>query len=351
MKPEPPAEHAEPGLIPPRTRELLRAAVGSGGLPGAALGVVDAAGRRATLLVGHARLQPGPAPLQADTVFDLASLTKPLFTARTVLRAAEDGRLDLDDAVGVHLPELAWMQDTALRARTLRELLTHTAGLPAWAPLYTWGDAPTIRARVLQEPWPLSAPGEVVYSDLGYVLLGRVLERVYQRALRDFALDPGLTFAPEAARCAPTERCAWRERLLCGETHDENAAALGGVAGHAGLFGTLGGVLAQAEKVLRGGWLSPAAQAQALRPHAPGRTLAFVAPQPGWSGGSLSSPAAVGHTGFTGTGLWVDPARGLAWTLLTHRVHPTRHSGFDIQGLRRAVGNTLLAAPSGTGGS
>ncbi|GGL99317.1 serine hydrolase domain-containing protein [Deinococcus aerophilus] len=348
MKPERPAASPKTDLIPSRTRELLHAATETGGVPGAALGVVNAEGERATLILGHAQLQPEQIALGADTLFDLASLTKPLFTARTVLRAVEDGRLDLDDSLGAHLPELAWMQDTALRTRTLRGLLTHTAGLPAWAPLYTWGDGPTIRARVLQEPWTLSTPGEVVYSDLGYILLGRVLERVYQRALRDFSLDPGLTFTPDAARCAPTEQCAWRERLLRGETHDENAAALGGVAGHAGLFGTLDGVLAQAEQVLCGGWLSPAAQAEALRVQAHGRTLAFVAAQPGWSGGSLGSPAAVGHTGFTGTGLWVDPARGLAWTLLTHRVHPTRHSGFDIQGLRRAVGNTLLAARSGT---
>lgn len=131
--------------------------------------------------------------------------------------------------------------------------------------------------------------------------------------------------------------------MLRGETHDENAAAQGGVAGHAGLFGTLDGVLSQAEMLLRGGWLSAAAQAEALRIQAPGRTLAFVAAQPGWSGGSLGSPAAVGHTGFTGTGLWLDPERGLAWTLLTNRVHPSRHGSFDIQQLRRAVGNTVLA--------
>lgn len=330
-------------MIPERTRELLKTAVNSGGLPGVALGVVNGDGERETLVLGHAQLLPEKVPLQEDFFFDLASLTKPLFTARQILRAAEGGRLDLDDAVGAHLPELGWMQDTPLKTRTLRQLLTHTAGLPAWTALYTWGDADTIRARFLQEPWPVADAGAVVYSDLGYVLLGRVLERVCDRPLRDFTLDAGLTFAPDPARSVATERCAWRGRVLRGETHDENAAAHGGVAGHAGLFGTLAGALDQAEGLLRGGWLSPAARAEALRVQAPGRTLAFVAAQPGWSGGSLSSPAAFGHTGFTGTGLWADPARGLAWTLLTNRVHPTRHSAFDIQGLRRAVGNTLLA--------
>ncbi|MDB5045425.1 MAG: beta-lactamase [Deinococcus sp.] len=330
-------------MIPDPTRALLQQAVSSGGVPGAALGVVWATGKRDTLTLGHAQLLPAAVPLQADFWWDLASLTKPLFTARAILRAVEAGRLDLDDPLAAFLPDLAWMQATALKERTLRQLLTHTAGLPAWSPLYTWGDAATIRARVLQEPWNLTEPGPVVYSDLGYILLGRVLERVYGQPLRDFTLDNGLTFAPDSAQSVATEHCLWRERTLRGETHDENAAALGGVSGHAGLFGTLEGILAQAEALLRGGWLSLAAQTLAVQPHAEGRTLAFVQAQPGWSGGGLCSPHAFGHTGFTGTGLWVDPVRGAAWVLLTNRVHPTRHSGFDIQGLRRAVGNTLLA--------
>ncbi|UQN09914.1 serine hydrolase [Deinococcus sp. QL22] len=335
-------------MIPDATRALLQQAVNGGGLPGAALGVVWMDGRRDTptsdtLTLGHAQLVPDAVPLQPDFWWDLASLTKPLFTARAVLRAVEAGRLDLDDSLSAHLPDLAWMQITPLKERTLRQLLTHTAGLPAWSPLYTWGDAGTIRARLLQEPWQVAEAGQVVYSDLGYMLLGRVLERVYGQTLRDFALDDGLTFAPDLARSVATEHCLWRERMLRGETHDENAAALGGVSGHAGLFGTLAGVLAQAGALLRGGWLSPAAQALAVQPHAEGRTLAFVQAQPGWSGGSLCSPQAFGHTGFTGTGLWIDPVRGVAWVLLTNRVHPTRHSAVDIQGLRRAVGNTLLA--------
>lgn len=332
-------------MIPDRTARLLHAAVGSGGPSAAALGVVTVDGERGVLHVGHTR--HGGSALRGDDWWDLASLTKPLFTAREILRATEDGLLDLDDPLGRWLPDLAWMQDTPLRGRTLRQLLTHTAGLGPWARLYTWGDAATIRARFLQEPWEVGEPGPVRYSDLGYVLLGRVLERVRDRALRDFTLDPGLSFTPAPDHTVSTEICAWRERLLTGETHDENAAALGGVAGHAGLFGTLGGVLDQAELLLLGGWLSPAAQALTFTPHAPERTLAFVQASPGWSGGSLTSPQAVGHTGFTGTGLWVDAPRGIAWVLLTNRVHPSRHTAFDIQALRRAVGNTLATRTGG----
>lgn len=328
--------------IPARTAELLQHAT-QHGLAGAALGVVNAAGEKATLTLGYAQTEGEKIPLAGDEYWDLASLTKPLFTARQVLRATEAGLLDLDDALGQFLPELAWMQDTPLRERTLRQLLSHTAGLPAWTPLYTWGSAETIRARFLQEPWAMGDAGAVVYSDLGYMLLGRVLEKVYGKPLGDFELEAGLTFAPDPQQSVATEHCAWRGRVLRGETHDENAASLGGVAGHAGLFGTLDGVLAQAERLLRGGWLGAAAQAAALRPLAEGRSLAWVLAQPHFSGGSLCSPQAFGHTGFTGTGLWADPQRGLAWVLLTNRVHPSRHTSIDIQDLRRKVGNTLLA--------
>lgn len=314
------------------------------GQPGAALGVLTPDGGRHTRVWGQAQREPEAVPLREDMLFDLASLTKPLFTAREVLRAVEDGLLDLDDPLGAHLPDLAWMQDTPLKERTLRQLMTHTAGLPAWAPLYSWGDAATIRARLLQEAWPL---GENTYSDLGYMLLGVVLERVRGRPLREFELDPGFTFSPDPEQTVATERCAWRGRVLRGETHDENAFALGGVTGHAGLFGTLEAVLNAAQAILNGSWLSPAALAEYLRPHDGNRTLAWVLKQPGWGGGQLCSPATVGHSGFTGTGLWIDPERGSAWALLTNRVHPSRHTSIDIQALRRSVGNAVGAWVSG----
>ncbi len=336
-------------LIPTQTQLLLKQALAQG-LCGAALGVVNAAGKRDILFVGQAQIQPQPLPLSPDLHWDLASLSKPLFTAKQILHATEDGLLDLDDPLSLHLPELAWMQDTPLKQRTLRQLLTHTAGLPAWMPLYTWGNAETIRARLLQEPWVIKDAGAVQYSDLGYILLGLVLEKVRQQPLQAFDLPLGLSFLPNkilpakisAEHCIATEHCAWRNRVLRGETHDENAAALGGVAGHAGLFGTLEGVLNQAELILRGGWLSGAAQALAMQPAAKGRTLAFATAK-AHNGGSLCSPNSIGHTGFTGTGFWVDPQHGLAWVLLSNRVHPSRHKSIDIQRLRKAVGNTLLA--------
>ncbi len=324
-----------------RARALLEEAVAEGAIPGAVVGAVAADGRRERAAVGRMALLPQPEPARLDAYYDLASLTKVLFTLPEVLRAAEQGLLDLDDPLRRHLPEAAWLQPGPNFAdRTLRELLAHTAGLPAWAPLYTWGQGATLKTRVLQEPWPLGAP---VYSDLGYILLGLLLERVRGKPLAEFNLPEGFAWAPPPERTAPTERCPWRGRILRGEVHDENAYALGGAAGHAGLFGTLDGVLDQLEAILAGRWLSPAALAEMARPHTEERALGWSRKHPGWSGGGLASPAALGHTGFTGTGAWLDPERGVGWALLTNRVHPTRHGANALAWLRPRVGNAVLA--------
>ncbi|GGJ70363.1 serine hydrolase domain-containing protein [Deinococcus aquiradiocola] len=321
--------------------DLVRTAVHSGQVPGAALGLLRAGQAPVTAVYGAAQLDPARVPLTPDLTFDLASLTKVLFTLPEVLKLVQDGLADLDDPLSRHLPDMAWMGAPAVAAVTLRQCLTHTSGLPAHAPLYTWASAPeTLRARVLQEPWPLGAH---VYSDIGFMLLGQVLERVRGRPLRDFPLPAGLTFRPEADGSVATERCAWRGRVLRGEVHDENASAQGGVAGHAGLFGTLHGVLDAARALLDGTALTPAALAELRAPQTPTRALGWERRFPGWSGGSLCSPGTLGHTGFTGTGCWIDFERGYAWTLLTNNVHPSRHTARPLQPLRRAVGNVLAA--------
>ncbi len=324
-----------------RARALVSEAVREGHLPGAVLGVVTADGRREVAALGQLALDPTTEPARPDAYYDLASLTKVLFTLRKVLQAAEEGLLDLDDPLRRHLPEAAWMQPRPNFAdRSLRELLAHTAGLPSWAPLYTWGEGEQLKARVLQEAWRL---GEPVYSDIGYILLGIVLERVRGRPLADFSLPEGLTWRPDREEAAPTERCHWRGRLLRGEVHDENAYALGGAAGHAGLFGTANGVLNQLEAILQGSWLSPAALEEMFRPHSEERVLGWSRKHPGWSGGGLASPRAIGHTGFTGTGAWLDPERGVGWVLLSNRVHPTRRGENALIWLRPRVGNAILA--------
>ncbi len=139
-----------------------------------------------------------------------------------------------------------------------------------------------------------------------------------------------------------TEACSWRGRVLKGEVHDENAAALGGEAGHAGLFGTVAGVLDFALGLLDGSGASPAAIEAIRTPVRDDRTCGWERRFAGWHGGDSCSAATIGHTGFTGTGLWVDFDRGLAWTLLTNRVHPTRHRDTGIAELRRATGEAVI---------
>ena len=330
---------------------LIRRAVEGGVVPGAALGVLQAGHPPALACWGLAQRVPDEVPLNLEAFFDLASLTKVLFTVPEVLRLVQEGLADFDEPLSRFLPEIGWMQPAGLGgrtlgSRTLRQLLTHTAGLPAHAPIYTWGtgtwgtDARTLKQRVLQEPWLL---GENVYSDIGYMLLGLVIERLRGQALSERPLPAGLTFSPVQERTVATEDCPWRGRVIRGEVHDENAFALGGMAGHAGLFGTLAGVLNAAQDLLEGRTLSAAALNVLREPQTPERALGWERRHPGWSGGSLCSPGTLGHTGFTGTGCWIDFGRGLAWVLLTNSVHPSRHTRQNLQPLRRALGNMVSA--------
>ena len=175
-------------------------------------------------------------------------------------------------------------------------------------------------------------------------LLGIAIERFTGAKLSDWPLSEGLGFGPPPGPAVATEHCTWRGRVLRGEVHDENASALGGAAGHAGLFGTVDGVLDFARGLLDGSGASPAMiEAIRTRVHAD-RTCGWESRFDGWHGGDSCSAATIGHTGFTGTGLWVDFERGLAWTLLTNRVHPTRHRETGIAELRRATGDAVIDA-------
>ncbi len=315
------------------------AALDSARIPGASLGLVRADGTRATRHAGRASLD-SPDPVRPDTLFDLASLTKVLHTTPAILRLAERGLVDLDDPLSAHLPDLRQVQpDHFVRATTLRDCLAHRTALPAHEPLYTWAAAPpTLRALILQRDWPAGPP---VYSDINFILLGLLADR-----LGAFAPPFGFAASPGPERAAATEHCPWRGRTLRGEVHDENASALGGLAGHAGLFGTADAVLEAALAILQGTWLSPASLDLMARPQRAlptPRGLGWELPHDGWSGGALCSPGTIGHLGFTGTGLWIDRPRGLAWTLLTNRVHPSRHRDTGIASLRRSVSNIVSA--------
>ena len=312
-------------------------ALAAGAIPGAALGIVTADGRIETKLAGWAALEPEREPLTANHWFDLASLTKPIFTATVILALAEQSRLDLDAALTTATPDLRQYDMAAPeRALTFRQCLAHATHLPAVEPIYTYGDDPArLKAFILQREW---RAGPAVYSDINYFLLGIAIERITGAPLSAWPLPQGMSWGPLPGPAVATERCAWRGRVLRGEVHDENAFALGGQAGHAGLFGTLDGVLGFARDLLASA--SPAIRQTV---HAT-RTCGWDKAHRGWPGGDACSPETIGHTGFTGTGLWLDFDRGVAWTLLTNRVHPSRHGADAIFSLRPAVGEAVVAA-------
>ncbi len=311
-------------------------------IPGAVLGLVTASGERAVAFGGRAQIVPALVPMRRETIFDLASLTKVIFTTTTILRLVEQGRMRLDQPLGELIPDLRQYDLAAPeRALTVHQCLSHQTFLPAVEPLYTYGQDPkTLRAFVLQRTW---AHGPPVYSDINFILLGIAIERVTGKPLKQRPLDPGFTFFPDPESCAATEQCQWRERILRGEVHDENAFALGGASGHAGLFGAIDAVLDFAKALLDGSALSAASLDHLRTLQSPRRSIGWEMRYEGWSGGDACSQSTIGHTGFTGTGLWIDFQRGIAWSLLTNRVHPTRHFDSGINRLRQTVGNLVIA--------
>jgi CubicO group peptidase (beta-lactamase class C family) len=322
------------------------AAVAEGRIPGAALGIVAADGRRWVKWAGMAALVPEPEPLNEGHWFDLASLTKVIATTTMVLRLADKGRLGLDRPLTDAIADLRqYDMEAAERRLTFRDCLGHRTFLPAVEPIYTYGGDPArLRAFVLQREWRHGPP---VYSDINFILLGIAVERLTGAPLSAWPLETGLGYGPPHGPAVATESCSWRGRVLKGEVHDENAAALGGAAGHAGLFGSVAGVVGFAQGLLDGTGASPAAIEAIRTPVRDHRTCGWERRFDGWHGGNNCSAATIGHTGFTGTGLWVDFDRGLAWTLLTNRVHPTRHRETGIVELRRATGEAVIEAWKG----
>jgi CubicO group peptidase (beta-lactamase class C family) len=324
--------------------EAVRRYLGEGGIPGAALGVVTAAGERAVLVAGHAALEPERELLTREHWFDLASVTKVIATTTMVLELAEQGRIDLDDFLTTAIPDLRQYDEVgaAERRLTFRDCLAHRTRLPAVFPLYTYGDDPErLRAFVLQREWRAGPP---VYSDINFILLGVAIERITGASLREWPLPQGLSYGPPPGPAVATEFCRWRGRVMRGEVHDENCFALGGASGHAGLFGTVDGVLDFARGLLDGSGSSAFVRDAIRTPHGEERTLGWERHYRGWQGGEACSADTIGHTGFTGTGLWIDFERGLAWTLLTNRVHPTRHIDNGIFELRPEAGDAVIGA-------
>lgn len=299
-------------------------------------------------------------PVTAETLYDLASLTKVVATTTMAMILVDEGRLDLDQPVQELVPGF---QGPGKEAVTVRHLLTHSSGLPAIVTLYkeVQGQAAFIeRIQALDLEYP---PGSrSVYSDPGIILLGHILEQISGQSLEDFVRErvfeplkmrdtryrppPGLR-----PRTAPTEFDPWRGRQIQGEVHDENAFAMGGVAPHAGLFSTAGDLSRFARMLLNGGILNghrivsrETIELFTRRAGIPDSDRALgwdTKSAEGSSAGTLLSPRTFGHTGFTGTSIWIDPERQLFIILLTNRVHPTRENNL-IREARPAVADAVV---------
>lgn len=343
----------------------LDRAVATGVFPGAVLAVRQGDRPIARFSAGRLSTDPPGASVLASTIYDLASLTKPLATVTSLVLLIQNGRCRLDASLEEYLEECA---GSPIGSATLRDLLTHQSGLPGWRGYYERlspnGTIPSSRedrlqvkeklVRMIRSEALVYAQGtRSLYSDLGFMLLGMIVERISGLSLNEFFSDrivhrlgsPRIQFVlPEELHAflgqvgethegiAPTEIDSWRGRVLCGEVHDQNAGAMGGVAGHAGLFGNVDAVMA-----ITGEWLRAYHGQTTMfnrdlvreftkRQAKEGTSswaLGWDTPSTPSSAGSGFSVQSFGHLGYTGTSVWIDPVRRLEVVLLSNRVHPT----------------------------
>jgi len=367
---------------------ILTRAVKEDGFPAAVIEVGTPTRTLWRQAFGRLHTAPDAPATFPDTIFDLASLTKVLATTTFTMQQVEQGLIGLDDHIEAHIG--AWL-GTDRQHVTIRDLLAHSSGLAAYIPLYQGYEPvssppsgiykPTItpegkpftpdqmrdqfEATICRIPLDYVPRTQSIYSDLGFILLGFILEkkaglpelldamRVQMKSTEDLQFNPPTKWIP---RTAPTEFDAWRNRALIGEVHDENAAALRGAAGHAGLFGTAAACGEYARHLLQvlggNGGLIDRATAETFITRIPdvpesSRALGWDTMLPTSSCGRRMSQRAFGHTGFTGTSLWVDPERALYVALLTNRVNPTRAND-TIRKIRPEVHDAVMDAPGAT---
>ncbi|HEX5050574.1 MAG TPA: glycoside hydrolase family 3 N-terminal domain-containing protein [Planctomycetota bacterium] len=351
-----PADQDLDAALPARLRTVLEAAVADRAFPGAVCLVARRGAIVAEVAVGRLGYAPDEPAVTPGTLYDLASLTKVCATTPAILRLVALGRLSLDDPVQKWVPAF---QGTGKERVTVRHLLAHSGGLPAYERYYrTLHGKDAIVAAAAAEGLMTEPGTSVTYSDLGFVLLMAVVEAAsgepfgpfVQREVFDAFGMRSARFVPTdgpAADAAPTEQDAQRGGIVRGYVHDENAFAMGGISGHAGLFATAEDVMRYGIAMLAGGRgvLPRPLVAEATRPVGFGgdttRGLGFQLLASGGYGGTSVPPDTFGHTGFTGTSLWCDPRHDLCCVLLTNRVHPTRVNN-KITGVRRAVHDLVL---------
>jgi CubicO group peptidase (beta-lactamase class C family) len=347
-----------------RAERALEEEFARGGFPGAALAI----GRYDQVVVerGIGRLGWDPAEPRVDpdyTVYDIASLTKVVAATTAVMLLVEDGLMELDERVSTYLPE--FVGDGKARV-TIRQLLTHTSGLPAGANLWAPSPAGALE-RALAVPLKYAPGQRVEYSDIGFVVLwaaaeraaGEPLFRLLDRRVYGPLKMYSTTFLPGelCGRCAPTARRPDGSQIR-GRVHDPTALRLGGVTGNAGLFSTAHDLGRFAAMLANGGELDGVRvlREETIReftrrqPGAGTRALGWDTPNPNGTGaaGQQISPRAFGHTGFTGTSLWVDPDRGTWTVFLSNRTYAPRAAN-RIQAVRRSVHDWVALSATGSG--
>jgi len=333
---------------------------------------------------GYRSLEPERTPLSEDTVFDLASLTKPLATTVALMRFVAEKKIRLDDRISRFFPNFG---TCGKMATTIRQLLSHSSGLPAWRPYYeelraqkqkvsrlaTLGSQSArdfIYAQIQREKAEYEPGTRTLYSDLGFMLLGALIEDMSGTSLDQYCWNKiyrplGLQaigfvnietlrqkkYETATEMIAPTERCPWRERILCGEVHDDNAYAMGGVAGHAGLFApidevdrlvsTLVECHAGTHPFLPADIVHDFWTVNTAVPDSPW-ACGWDTPSPqGSSAGEFFSSRSIGHLGFTGTSVWIDLERNVHIIMLSNRVHPRRDNE-KITAFRPILHNAVM---------
>jgi len=346
-------------------RNVLETAVGQRVFPGAAWGVLHRGEILAIEGTGRFTYEEDAPAVQAETVFDLASVSKVVATTAAAMVLVDRGLLHLDTRLGDILPGFvvgAEVGSGKIRV-TLRMLLAHSSGLPGYVQLFRNCSTPEALLRdALHLPMEAAPGTRTEYSDIGYILLGKAIEVLSGETLDKFCaktiFEPlGLrntTFNPPVAwrsTIPPTEKDTnFRQRVIQGEVQDENAWVLGGVAGHAGVFSNVADLLSFAQCILengRGPGGDPIFQAETVKtfatPQTTGRALGWDVPTPPSSSGSYFGPHSIGHLGYAGTSIWIDPDQELAVVLLTNRTWPDR-SNDAIRQVRPVFHNAVVEA-------
>jgi CubicO group peptidase (beta-lactamase class C family) len=343
-------------------RQILRDAIAREAFPAAVVDIGNARGPLWREAFGHYTFEEDAPATTEATIFDLASLTKVISTTTLAMKLVDSGVLKLDDPIG------HWLADWRGKDRdhvTIRDLLAHCSGLSAHLKLFESCEGRLEFQRVISNlPLEYKPRTQSIYSDLGFMLLGFILADAGGKSLAaQFDAAIGRVVAPEyiafsplktlRGQIAPTEIEKWRGRLLVGEVHDSNGWALGGEAGHAGLFGSASACGAFARLVLRGLVENdgPLARPETIRTFATRRAeipdstraLGWDTMKPTSSCGTRMHATAIGHTGFTGTSLWIDWERDLYVVLLTNRVYPSAANDAILQ-VRPAFHDAVVAA-------